>query len=221
MMDPTGSASVAGIILAGGQARRMGGGDKALKPIAGRPMLDRVIDRLRPQVGTLALNANGDPHRFSAYGLPVVADSIAGFAGPLAGVLAGMDWALAHAPTARSVVTVAGDTPFFPEDLVERFLDATGDDEETIALASSGGKTHPVFGLWPVALADDLRAFLAAGETRKVLAWVDRHRRIDVAFDETQVGALRFDPFFNINRPEDVEEAEKIAVALGTPETVS
>ncbi len=217
----TGSASVAGIILAGGQARRMGGGDKALKPIAGRPMLDRVIDRLKPQVAALALNANGDPTRFSAYELPVVADSIADFAGPLAGVLAGMDWAGAHVPTARSVVTVAGDTPFFPEDLVERLMDAAGDSEETIALASSGGKTHPVFGLWPVALTDDLRAFLTAGETRKVLAWVDRHQRANVAFPEARAGALRFDPFFNINRPEDIEDAAKIAVALETLETVS
>lgn len=213
MTDPsTTTEETVGVILAGGLARRMGGGDKPLKPIAGVAMLDRVIARLKPQVGAIVLNANGDPARFAETGLAVVADPIEGFAGPLAGVLAGLGWAKARG--ARFVVSVAGDTPFFPTDLVARLRAAVGDDEGTIALAASNGSVHPVFGLWPAALADDLGAFLDAGETRKVLAWVDRHRRVDVDFPDIVAGGMRVDPFFNVNTPEDMKTAEAIATAL-------
>lgn len=207
--------AVAGVVLAGGLARRMGGGDKPLTSIAGRPMLDHVIERLSPQSAAIAINANGDPGRFAGYDLPVVADAIDGFAGPLAGVAAGMRWAQANHPACRWIATVAGDTPFFPADLVARFVAAAGDNERAIALAQSGDRVHPVFGLWPVALADDLMGFLQAGETRKVLAWVDRHQRIDVAFSPSSAGGQTVDPFFNVNEPADVERAEIVAAALG------
>ncbi|MEM6666076.1 MAG: molybdenum cofactor guanylyltransferase MobA [Pseudomonadota bacterium] len=160
-------SGIVGVVLAGGLARRMGGGDKPMTEIAGRPMLDHVVERLGAQVDAMVLNANGDPQRFAAWNLPVVADSIEGFAGPLAGVLAGLEWAAVHRPEARAVVSVAGDTPFFPTDLVKRFDAATNHDITAIALAASKGYAHPVFGLWPVECADDLRAFLEAGERRE------------------------------------------------------
>lgn len=196
---------VAGIVLAGGKARRMGGGDKVLREVAGRPMIAHAIERLRAQVGVLAINANGDPARFAALGLPVVADTVEGYAGPLAGVLAGMRWAQANAKSCRFLASVAGDTPFFPADLVVRLRGEA--DDRTIALASSGGRAHPVFGLWPLALADDLEKFLRTGETGKVLAFVDRHRRADVDFTATP------DPFFNVNTPEDLARADALAAA--------
>ena len=209
---------VAGVILAGGLSRRMGGGDKALKEIGGAPLLDHVITRLTPQVGALALNANGDPARFARYDLPVVPDTVSGFAGPLAGVLAGMRWAVRDTG-ARWIVTAAADTPFFPEDLVVRLVDAAGHHKSMIALAASGGKTHPVFGLWPVALADDLEDWLTKGETKKVLAWVDRHPRTDVNFRGPVIDGIEIDPFFNANTPEDLETAQVVFEGLreGTP----
>ena len=203
--------SVAGVVLAGGLSRRMGGGDKTLLTVAGEPMLQRVIDRLKPQVGNLVLNANGDPARFAAYGLPVVTDPIEGFAGPLAGVLAGLRWA-GENTNARHVVSAAGDTPFFPRDLVAKLLDAAGG-KDRIVLASSNGRTHPVFGLWPVSLADDLDAFLTAGETRKVFVWVDRHDNATVNFPMLETAGEPLDPFFNINTPEEMDAAEQLAVA--------
>ena len=205
------SDSVAGVVLAGGLSRRMGGGDKTLLSVAGAPMLSRVIDRLKPQVGSLVLNANGDPARFAAYGLTVVADPIEGFAGPLAGVLAGLRWGKENTG-ARYIVSVAGDTPFFPRDLVSRLLEAA-DGKDRIVLASSNGRAHPVIGLWPVSLADDLDAFLTAGETRKVLVWVDRHDNTTVDFPMLETGTEPLDPFFNINTPEEISVAEQLAVA--------
>jgi molybdopterin-guanine dinucleotide biosynthesis protein A len=199
-----------GVALAGGLSRRMGGGDKSLKLLNGRPMLAHAIDRLKPQVGGIVINANGDPERFGMFGLPVVADPVSGFAGPLAGVLAGFDWALARAPEARWIVTAATDTPFFPDDLVARFVAAAGHHEKMIALAKSGGKLHPVFGLWPIALAGDLRAFLSEEENRKVLAWVDRHEMVAVEFPGFTVAGELLDPFFNANTPEDMQVAETI-----------
>lgn len=189
-----------GVILAGGLARRMGGGDKGLLDLGGRPVLDHVLDRLLPQVGEAAINANGDPLRFHAYDLPVIADSVADFPGPLAGVLAGLSWAQGYG--ASHIVTVAADTPFFPDDLVPRLLLAAETEGMPIALAASAGHRHPTFGLWPVALAGDLRAALAAG-TRKIVDWTDRHGAATAAF--TSTGAI--DPFFNVNRPEDLETA--------------
>jgi molybdopterin-guanine dinucleotide biosynthesis protein A len=204
-----------GIVLAGGLGRRMGGGDKPLISIAGRPMLRRVIDRLAPQVERLAINANGDPSRFSAYRLPVVADTIGGFAGPLAGILAGMRWSAENAPAALFMASVAGDTPFFPETLVSRLMAAAGDGERTIAIAASAEGVHPVFGLWPVAVADDLQRFLASGANPKILDFVGRFRRVDVQFGDIVLGeGSTIDPFFNINTPDDAARAEKIAENL-------
>ena len=155
-----GEAPVCGIILAGGLARRMGGGDKPLKEIAGKPILTHVIERLQPQCAHLVLNANGDPARFARFGLPVVADDVADFAGPLAGILAGLDWLAANVPHAECAVSVAADTPFIPRDLVERLRAARVREACDIAVAASGGRTHPVIALWPVALRRDLRAAL-------------------------------------------------------------
>lgn len=186
-----------GVILAGGQARRMGGGDKGLLDLGGRPILDHVITRLRPQVAGLALNANGDKTRLAGFGLPVLPDSVAGFPGPLAGVLAGLDWAADQG--AEAIVTAAWDTPFFPDDLVNRLMKAG-----PLALAATpdpdrGTVRQPTFGLWPTALRDDLRAALADG-VRKVVIWTDRHGGTTAVFDGE-------DPFFNVNTPEDLAMA--------------
>ena len=215
-MSETAENAVAGIILAGGLARRMGGGDKTLKLIGGRPMLAMVIDRIAPQVAALAINANGDPERFAAFDLPVVADTIGGFAGPLAGILAGMYWAKTNHPDCRYLASVAGDTPFFPADLVTRLADGCGATDDTIALAASAEGVHPVFGLWPLALADDLEDFLTKGDNRKILAFTDRYVRLNVPFDHIDLAdGAALDPFFNINAPEDVTRAEAIVLALG------
>lgn len=195
--------TVAGLLLAGGLARRMGGGDKCLVPLGGRPMLSYVIERARPQVGSLFLNANGDPARFAGFGLPVVPDSVEGFAGPLAGVLAGMEWARANLPDAEWVVSIATDTPFFPVDLVARLVSAVADAD--LACAASGGRTHPVFGLWPVRLAPALRTALVNEGMRKIDAWTARYRLAVVEFPADPT-----DPFFNLNTPEDVAEAERL-----------
>jgi molybdopterin-guanine dinucleotide biosynthesis protein A len=200
---------VVGVLLAGGQARRMGGGDKCLRQLGGRTILEHVIERARPQVAALVLNANSDPTRFAAYRLPVVADVIAGFAGPLAGVLTGMEWARAHRPDCPWVATIATDTPFFPTDLVGRMLSVVEREGADLACAASGGRTHPVFGLWPVALADELRAAMVDDGIRKVDVWTARHRLAEVPF-----GTEPIDPFFNTNRPEDLAEAERLLRAL-------
>lgn len=195
---------VTGIVLAGGLSRRMGGGDKGLRELAGKPMLAHVLDRLRPQVGRLAINANGDPARFAAFGVPVVPDTVEGFVGPLAGVLAGMRWSAAHAPRARWIATAAGDAPLLPHDLVARLVAAIEGRINAIALAQSNGDLHPVIGLWPVALADDLEEQLRAG-VRKVLAWTDRHGTAAVAFPPERLGDASIDPFFNANTPEELD----------------
>lgn len=202
----------AGVILAGGHSVRMGGGDKPLKDIGGRPMLRRVIDRLAPQVEKLVLSANGDVSRFAAYGIPVVPDLIG--EGPLAGLLAGMRWSEENLPTAKFIVSVAADTPFFPRDLVERLSEGCGRDENTVALAASTAGTHPVFGLWPVKLADGLEKYLKGGNF-KVLAFADRFMRLNVPFDDIVLpNGEAIDPFFNINTPEDAARAESIVAAL-------
>ncbi|EPX77225.1 molybdenum cofactor guanylyltransferase MobA [Litoreibacter arenae] len=195
----------AGVILAGGQSRRMGGGDKGLLVLGGETLLARVIARLEPQVAEVALNANGDVARFEGFGLPVVADSVAEYPGPLAGVLAGMDWAATRGHS--HIVTAAADTPFFPCDLVPRLMLAA--ENAPIALAATpdperGMARHPTFGLWPVDLRDDLRAALADG-VRKVVAWTDKHGTAMAEFPATP-----FDPFFNVNTPEDMARAEAL-----------
>jgi molybdenum cofactor guanylyltransferase len=193
-----------GVILAGGQATRMGGGDKGLRMVAGQRLLDHVLERLAPQVAAMALNANGAPARFAEFGLPVLPDSLPDFPGPLAGVLAGMDWAAAQG--AEAVVSVAADTPFFPRDLVARLQAAAGPSGLALAATREGGKLwrHPTFGLWPVALRDDLRAALEGG-LRKVVIWTDQHGAGTAEFD-----SLPFDPFFNINTPQDIETAAQL-----------
>lgn len=208
MSDSTG-AEIPGVILAGGLARRMGGGDKGRLTVAGRPLLDRVIARLDPQVSQIALNANGAPERFADLGLPVVADSVSGHPGPLAGVLAGLDWAAAVG--AGHVVTVAADTPFFPADLVRRLRAAAEAGGAPIALAATpderrGTVRHPTFGFWSVELREDLRAALADG-VRKVVLWTDRHGAVDAMFEPSEGE----DPFFNVNTPEDLAAAERRA----------
>ncbi len=185
-----------GVILAGGRATRMGGGDKGLLPLGDGTILGRVIERLAPQVAGLALNANGDPARFAGLDLPVVPDSMAGFAGPLAGVLAGLDWAAETGAT--HIVSAAADTPFLPADLVARLETAAS--PGGLALAASPSGRHPTFGLWPVALRDDLRAALEGG-LRKVLLWTDAHGAGTANFPDD-------DAFFNVNTPQDLATAE-------------
>lgn len=201
---------VIGVLLAGGLARRMGGGDKCLLPLAGKPLLTHAIERLEPQADALVLNANGDPARFAAFGLDVVQDPIVGYAGPLAGVLAGMEWAKRNRPSARWIATAASDTPFFPRDYVARLLEAAQPHHPAIAMAASDGREHPVFSLWPVALISDLRAALEGG-TRKILDWTDRHTTLTVAFEMIEGPDGAVDPFFNANHPEDLERAARIA----------
>ena len=200
---------IAGVVLAGGLSRRMGGGDKCLRPLRGQPILAHIIERARDQVASLAINANGDPARFAAFGLPVIADGVAGFAGPLAGVLAGLDWAAENIPGCTVVASFAGDAPFFPRDLVARLTAALPGDGLGLACASSGGRAHPVFGLWPIALRDELRQAMVEEGVRKVDLWTARHRLAVVEFSTTP-----FDPFFNANRPDDLSEAERLAASF-------
>lgn len=187
-----------GVILAGGQATRMGGGDKGLLPLGDGTILGHVIDRLAPQVDALALNANGDAGRFVHLNLPVIADSITGFAGPLSGVLAGLDWAASQG--ADYIVTAAADTPFFPCDLVPALILAAEEAQTSVALAATPDGRHPTFGLWPTALRDDLRAALQGG-LRKVVLWTDKHGAGMANFPDDAA-------FFNVNTPEDLRQAE-------------
>lgn len=200
---------IPGVILAGGLSSRMGGGDKCLLSLGSETLLQQVIARLRPQVSAMVLNANGDASRFADYGLQVVADGIDGYAGPLAGVLAGLDWAAAQG--ADHIVSVAADTPFFPTDLVQRLN--TGRGSAPLALAASidpkrGQVRQPTFGLWPVALRDDLRAALQDG-LRKVVIWTDKHGGTEVLFEPVNGQ----EPFFNVNTPEDLAIARQMATA--------
>jgi len=196
---------VVGLLLAGGQSRRMGGGDKTLRLLGGIPLLERVIERLRPQIDALVLNANGDPARFARCALPVVPDSVPGFAGPLAGVLAGLDRAATHRSDCHYVVSVATDAPFLPADLVVRLAEGLDEAGADLSCAASGGRSHPVFGLWPVRLRDDLRGALVDQGIRKVDLWTARHKLATVPFSDQPV-----DPFFNANRPEDFAAAEAL-----------
>ena len=211
----SGGAEVLGLILAGGRATRMGGGDKCLLPLAGRPILAHIVERLAPQVARIALNANGDPARFAAFGLPVAPDAVAGFAGPLAGVLTGLEWARDRVPDLRWVATVPGDGPFLPLDLVARFLAAVEAGAEVVA-GSSGGNPNPVIGLWPVALAGELRRALVEEGLRKVDRWTQRYRLATVDWPAEPV-----DPFFNANTPEELAEAEGLLRLVTPPSTAA
>jgi molybdenum cofactor guanylyltransferase len=196
------SSEIAGLVLAGGLSRRMGGGEKGLQLLAGQSMISRVIGRIAPQVDALAINANSDPDPYLEFGLPVLPDTIGGHVGPLAGVLTGLEWA-ATLPGVNHVVSAATDTPFLPLDLVERFAALAG--PERIIIARSDGNRHPVFGLWPVVLRQDLAEWLATSDTMKVLAWVHRHDFAFCDFEADGDGAP--DPFFNANTPEELAEA--------------
>jgi molybdenum cofactor guanylyltransferase len=195
-----------GLVLAGGLARRMGGGDKALIKVGGVAILDRVLERLRGACDPIIINANGDPARFARYGLQVVADSIPDFAGPLAGILAGLDWAAAHAPGTEWLASVPGDCPFLPHDLVARLHAERATQSTPLACARSGEWRHPVVGLWRVDLRDDLRHALAAEGLRKIEIWTARHGIAIAAWPDQP-----FDPFFNVNTPDDATTANRVA----------
>jgi molybdopterin-guanine dinucleotide biosynthesis protein A len=205
---------VAGILLAGGRSSRMGGGDKCLRMLGGRPILARIIERLEPQVAAMVISANGDPSRFAPFGLPVVADSVSGFAGPLAGIHAGLKWIEANHPGIRYAVTVATDTPFFPLDLVQRFRAALKA-APSLLVARSGEGVQPVIGLWPVSLAAALDASLREG-VRKTGLWTEQHGAIEVPFPDVTAGGRRIDPFFNINAPDQLAEAGALIKAEAT-----
>ncbi len=190
-------------------ADRGASGDKGLLPLGATTMLGQVIARLRPQVGAMALNANGDPARFADFGLPVVADTIDGFVGPLAGVLAGLRWAAASAPSATHVLSVSADAPFLPSDLAAKLYAASIAAPRGVPIAQSSGELHPVIGCWPVALANDLEAALRDG-VRKVLRWTDRHGTIPVEFSMLQIGGEAVDPFFNANTPDELATARRL-----------
>ena len=202
---PLGVMKPLGVILAGGLSSRMGGGDKPLKTVGGRSILARVIARLAPQCDGLILNANGDPARFAPFGLTVAADSIEGFAGPLAGILAGLDWAATHRPEVTDIISLPADCPFLPADLVSGLEDARRTANTPLACAGSGGWSHPVIGLWPVAIRETLRAAILAGERK-----IDRFTpTLGIARADWPVEP--YDPFFNANAPEDLAEAEALA----------
>jgi molybdopterin-guanine dinucleotide biosynthesis protein A len=201
---------IAGVILAGGRSRRMGGGDKCLQPLGGEYLISHVVTRAHSQVDALAINASGDPARFADFKLPVIADSVEGFAGPLAGVLAGLDWAAAAAPDSVWLATFACDAPFFPQNLVMRFWAEAEEAGADLACARSRGRDHPVFGLWPLALRDALRQALVEDEIRKVDVFTARYQLVAVEFPDLASPWGPVDPFFNANRPEDLAEAERI-----------
>lgn len=204
------TAATLGVLLAGGLARRMGGGDKPLRTIGGRTILEHVVARLEPQCAGLIVNANGDPARFAQTGLPVVADDVPGFAGPLAGILAALDWAAANRPELEWVASVAADTPFIPRDFVSRLHAARMAAGVPLACAESGGRTHPVNGLWRVDLREDLRHALVIEDMRKIDRWTARHGVAHAGWPTEPI-----DPFFNANTPEDIVRAEAILLEIG------
>jgi len=195
-----------GVLLAGGLARRMGGGDKPMRQIAGRTILERVIARLEPQCDGLILNANGDPARFASFGLPVIADTVKDFPGPLAGILAALDWVVANRPGVEFVLSAATDCPFLPRDLVERLHRTRAEQNAQLAVAASEGQSHPVIGLWSVALRDELRHALVVEDIRKIDRWTARYRLATVTWP-----AEPLDPFFNANTMDDIAAAERLA----------
>ena len=198
------------VVLAGGLGRRMGTGDKPMREIGGRTILDHVIARLEPQCDGLLLNANGDPERFARFGLPVVADTVVGYPGPLAGILTALEWVAGNRPQVEWVVSVAGDCPFLPRDLVDRLHQARLADDAELAVAASGGQSHPVIGLWKVALRDELRHALVDEELRKIDRWTARYRLATASWPVDPV-----DPFFNANTVDDLREAERLAALVG------
>jgi molybdopterin-guanine dinucleotide biosynthesis protein A len=206
----TETTKIPGVLLAGGLARRMGGGDKPMRTIGGRTLLDRVIARLAPQCDGLILNANGDPARFATFGLPVVADGVADFPGPLAGILAGLDWTAANHPDVEWMLSAAADCPFLPRDLVSRLHNGLAEQGAQLAVAASDGQSHPVIGLWHVSLREELRHALVVEDVRRIDRWTARYRLATVTWPVTPL-----DPFFNANTVEDIAEAERLAALDG------
>ena len=200
---------ICGLLLAGGQSRRMGGGDKCLQLLGGDTLLARVIDVALPQVDELILNANGDPSRFKEYGIPVVGDVVDGFAGPLAGILTGLEWVRDNRPDCHWLASFACDAPFAPNDLISRLSGAIDDNNGDLACASSNDRDQPVFGLWPVALARDLRNALINEDIRKVDVWTARYRLVRANWTIDPV-----DRFLNVNRPEDLARAEDVLSSI-------
>ena len=207
---PRGARDIPGVLLAGGLARRMGGGDKPMRTIAGKTILERVIARLAPQCDGLILNANGEPSRFAAFGLPVIADTVADFPGPLAGILAALDWMATHRPEVKRVLSAAADCPFLPRDLVARLEAARAAQNAELAVAASDGQTHPVIGLWSVRLRGELRHALVEEGVRKIDRWTARYPLATVTWPTTPV-----DPFFNANTVDDIAEADRLAALDG------
>ena len=199
-----------GVLLAGGLARRMGGGDKPMREIGGRTILERVIARLKPQCDGLILNANGDPARFASFGLPVVADTVKDFPGPLAGILAALDWAATNRPEVQWVLSAAADSPFLPRDLVARLHRARAEQDAQLAVAASDGQSHPVIGLWCVALRQELRHALVMEDIRKIDRWTARYKLATVTWPTKPL-----DPFFNANTVDDIAAAERLAALDG------
>jgi molybdopterin-guanine dinucleotide biosynthesis protein A len=202
---------IPGVLLAGGLARRMGGGDKPMRQVGGRTILEHVIARLQPQCDGLILSANGDPARFAGFGLPVIPDSVGNLPGPLAGILAALDWAASHRPEISHMLSVAADCPFLPRDLVFRLHQALVREQAQLAVAASDGQSHPVIGLWSVALRDELRHALVVEDVREVGRWTARYRLATVGWPTEP-----FDPFFNANTMDDIATAERLA-ALDVP----
>jgi molybdopterin-guanine dinucleotide biosynthesis protein A len=201
---------IPGVLLAGGLARRMGGGDKPMRQIGGRTILERVIARLKPQCDELILNANGDPARFAAFGLPVISDTVKDFPGPLAGILAALDWAAVNRPDVEFMLSAAADCPFLPRDLVSRLHQARLAEGAQLAVAASDGQSHPVIGLWSVALRDELRQALVVEDIRKIDRWTARYKLATVTWPTEPL-----DPFFNANTMDDIAEAERLAALDG------
>jgi molybdenum cofactor guanylyltransferase len=199
-----------GVLLAGGLARRMGGGDKPMRRIGDRTILERVIARLKPQCDGLILNANGDPARFAAFGLPVIADTVADFPGPLAGILAALDWIATNRPDVEFILSAAADCPFLPRDLVARLHRARTEANAQLAVAASDGQSHPVIGLWSVGLREELRHALVVEDVRKIDRWTARYKLATVTWPIKPL-----DPFFNANTVDDIAEAERLAVLDG------
>ena len=201
---------IPGVLLAGGLARRMGGGDKPMRQIGGRTILERVIARLKPQCDELILNANGDPGRFAPFGLPVIPDGVADFPGPLAGILAGLDWVAANRPGVQWLLSAAADCPFLPRDLVSRLHQAREEQDAELAVAASDGQSHPVIGLWNVGLREKLRHALVVEDVRKIDRWTARYKLATVTWPTEPL-----DPFFNANTMDDIAEADRLAVLDG------
>ncbi|MCI0598061.1 MAG: molybdenum cofactor guanylyltransferase MobA [Beijerinckiaceae bacterium] len=200
-----GTSGCIGILLAGGLARRMGGGDKALRHLGGLPLLAHAIAALRPQCAGLIISANGDPARFSGFGLPVIADTVPGYKGPLAGILAGLDWIAAHYPDAQFAISAPADTPFLPANLVARLIGARNEHTSQLACASSRGRIHPAVAMWPAAIRDGLRRALIIDDTRKIDALAQLYNRAIADWP-----ADPYDPFFNVNELSDIAMAEEI-----------